>query len=118
MKITLDASIKEHREIAELFGVLVCPDNNCFVEWIDGLEYRACNKITIDLATAKIDLRMAIGTDINLLYRDYYGEDEFWSLSYSDNKKFTLYKELLEGEDHKIKLCTGYLKRIGVEVVE
>ena len=118
MKITLDASIKEHREIGLVLGVMVCPDNECFVEWIDGLEYRACNKITIDLDEAKMDLRMAIDTGIKLLYLDYYADDEFWSLCYSDEKKFKLHKELMEGIDHKIKLCPNYLKSVGVEVEE
>ena len=137
MKITLDASIKEHREIAELFrGSKIGHSKAVFKrigptayllgvdhikggfwsdEFLDRHPFRA-NKIIIDLDQAQMDLRMALGTGIKLKYLDEYGSDSWWAICDSDKMKFTLYSEINEGIDHKIKLCPDYLKLVGVEV--
>jgi len=121
MKITLDASIKEHREIGLVLKAIVCPDNEYFVEWIDGLEYRACHKITIDLSKAEMDLRLAIGTDIEFEGYDYFKgllKGKITSIDTSDCNYFLSINDDIEYEKECVQLSKSYLKSIGVEIEE
>lgn len=138
MKITLNASIKEHREIAELFRgcdnegwIFVGACVNLF--WLtNSSEYEDSfvhhedikeDKITIDLDTAQMDLRMALGTRIEFegVYVggvDYFGEDTSYRTTGAINQVFDgIYTiEGCEFDASMLKLCPDYLKSVGVEV--
>lgn len=136
MRITLDASIKEHREIAELFrgsavfyqgvthNILAVAhyEKEFLLNDFKGIihkGYKGIDEITIDLDLAQMDLRMAIGTDIEFVFVQQFV------------KKGTIYAVSSNGYAHmrslrnkhiidldKIKLCPDYLKRIEVGVEE
>ena len=120
MKIRLDASIKEHREIGLVLKAIVCPDNEYFVEWIDGLEYRACHKITIDLDQAQMDLRLALGTDIEFQLNtdDCIPYGKMVGVHIGSESVFTYLYEYGELYGGSVKLCPDYLISVGVEVEE
>ena len=139
MKITLDASIKEHREIAELFrGSKIGHSKAVFKrigptayllgvdhikggfwsdEFLDRSPFRA-KKIIIDLDKAQMDLRMAIGTGIefSLNTDDDIPYGKMVGTHIGSEGVFTYLYELGELYADSVKLCPDYLKLVGVEV--
>jgi len=139
MKIMLDASIKEHREIAELFrGSKIGHSKAVFKrigptayllgvdhikggfwsdEFLDRSPFRA-KKIIIDLDQVKMDLRMALGTSIEFSLKQntmlYIGQAKSCFLNMYKN----LWLDFGEGTHNadSVVLCPDYLKLVGVEV--
>ena len=138
MKITLDASIKEHREVAELFRNQPCifkrsisgePTGGAFVSTMDSPHYpkfvvyrlgdvTTKESVTIDLSTAKMDLRMALGTRIKFKLPHYKTSRILRTAKFDEDGKVFNFNQFFGTEAKKIKLCPDYLKRIGVEVEE
>lgn len=138
MKITLNASIKEHREIAELFKNQPCEFKRsitsntmggAFVSVLDSPHYpkfvvyrlgdvTTKESITIDLDQAKMDLRMAIGTGIKFVAEYYVKQSR--CVNYGEITAIDCNNQVeMEFEwiyPTKIKLCPDYLKSVGVEV--
>jgi len=139
MKITLDASVKEHREIAQLFRNQPCEFKRsissksmggAFVSVMDSPHYpkfvvyrlgdvTTKESVTIDTSEAEMDLRMAIGTDIEFeVYSDGGEEDYFQCKSKLEAIEYC--GEIkIDGEwviPDEIKLCPDYLRLVGVEV--
>lgn len=141
MKITLDASIKEHREIAELFKNQPCEFNRAisgdlmggaFVSTMNSPHYpkfvvyrlgdvTTKESITIDPDQAKMDLRMAIGMGIEFIAICHESEEvgcvEIGPIDSLDVcGEIIINGEILAPDE--LKLCPDYLKSVGVEVEE
>ena len=132
MKITLDASIKEHREIAELFryGLVSYPCfdemhigsligikfNNTLVRFVVNSHLQS--KITIDLDQAQMDLRMAIGTGIEFRLPHYTPNRILRTANFSEGVNVFNFNQFFGIDADKIKLCLDYLISVGVEVEE
>ena len=138
MKITLNASIKEHREIAELFRNQPCEFKRsissksmggAFVSVMDSPHYpkfvvyrlgdvTTKESVTIDLDQVKMDLRMALGTSIEFSLKQntmlYIGQAKSCFLNMYKN----LWLDFGEGTHNadSVVLCPDYLKSVGVEV--
>ena len=139
MKITLDASIKEHREIAELFrGAKIGHSKAVFKrirstayllgvdpikggfwsdEFLDRSPFRA-KKIIIDLDQAQMDLRMALGTRIKFKLPHYKTSRILRTAKFDEDGKVFNFNQFFGTDAKKIKLCPDYLKSVGVEVEE
>ena len=121
MKITLKAHIPEHCEIIKLFpngyGVSLI-SNKFIVECaVEGLLYR--DSVTIDLDIAEMDLRLAIGTDIEFDTRYNKRLRIEQVTKYSKTIGYGLWKngeKCGEFEIEKIQLSKDYLERIGVTI--
>lgn len=128
MKITLDSSIKEHREVlglvdSEDLSIIKRKGKFAFYVIDESTEkgFVIKDKITIDLDQAKMDLRMAIGTNIDFIVICHESEESgcveigvIESLDYCG-------EIIINGErlaPDEVKLCPDYLKSVGVEVEE
>jgi hypothetical protein len=85
------------------------------------VENHELEKITIDLSTAKMDLRLAIGTEIEFIEDGDTFAGRLESIAKDINSDYpTIYLTSDEcslwGVSEKIKLSTDYLKSIGVEL--
>lgn len=141
MKITLDASIKEHREIAELFKGCQCTFKRsisqsdmggAFVSVMESPHYpkfvvyrlgdvTTKESVTIDLSEAKPDLRMVIGTDIKFIAICLPSEEEGAVMTEHISAMDSTGEIEIDGHwisPDEVKLCPDYLKKIGVEVEE
>ena len=123
MKITLKAHIAEHREIAKMFvgcktqsGELL-GFHRYYMEGRFATQHNSdfhtmySDKITIDLSNAKMDLRLAIGTNIHF---EGYGRllscDNVWGYFSRDFEDNALLRNL--------KLSADWLNSVGVEAGE
>lgn len=126
MKATFYAHIKEHREIVELFRGYECEEQGLLIgvgypteteeRFICdiGDSYEPFSCIDIDLDTAQMDLRMAIGTEIVLFSDD--GTDIETGIATAINSDTLIEIDYLWVEQNTVKLCPNYLKSVGVEV--
>ena len=135
MKITLDASIKEHREIAELFRNQPCEFKRsissksmggAFVSVMDSPHYpkfvvyrlgdvTTKESVTIDLDQAQMDLRLALGTDIRFRLPHYQTSRILRTAKFDEEGKVFNFNQFFGIEAKKIKLCPDYLKSVGVD---
>lgn len=138
MKITLDASIKEHREIAELFRNQPCEFKRsissksmggAFVSVMDSPHYpkfvvyrlgdvTTKESVTIDLDQAQMDLRLALGTDIRFRLPHYQTSRILRTAKFDEEGKVFNFNQFFGTDENKIKLCPDYLRLVGVEVEE
>lgn len=133
MNITLKADIKSHRDIARLFvGQIVEVDSSSHLPQLEliGIEKNRCSKgnfgfvvdysfgdyiqqITISLDTP-MDLRMALGTDIEFEQND----SNLGRLADLKSSLIPGFSLNYHNNRDEIKLSTEYLKSVGVEVAE
>lgn len=119
MKITLKAHIEAHREIAKMFvgckdiegdGLVgYCEVSDKFVFDIGCTEYY----VTIDTESAEMDLRLAIGTDIEFEVYDPIINQNYTTKIESGNKFEEIHRNVNRWE-FKIQLSKDYLNRIEV----
>ena len=139
MKITLKAHIAEHREIAKMFvgckvgyygslvGVVDTEAGREFllnkVEKYDKTFFSGPSKlneasylkeITLD-TSSEMDLRLAIGTEIEF---DYYGKLIGCEIPQDDLLYFHFEEETVYNNKSLFQLSKDYLDRIGVEAGE
>jgi len=139
MKITLDASVKEHREIAQLFRNQPCDFKRsissksmggAFVSVMDSPHYpkfvvyrlgdvTTKESVTIDLDQAQMDLRLAIGTDIQFVFsQGFVKKGVIYAVSSNGYAHIRGLRNKHIVDLDKIKLYLDYLKSVGVEVEE
>ncbi len=125
MKITIYADNEIHRQIAmmcvgwyffngcKLIGVT----KEGFVAETPYLEYM--DEITLDLSQVELDLRMAIGTDIEFEIPFYKFSRKIVSMKVdNDDELLVNYNSIFGNRTKEIQLSTDWLKSVGVEVEE
>ena len=93
------------------------------IDWFEGEEQAIIEteEITLDLSQVELDLRMAIGTDIEFDTKHNKGVKIEQITKYDNSVCFGLWKDgkkIGEFENHRIQLSTNWLKSVGVEVEE
>jgi hypothetical protein len=128
MKITLKAHIPEHREIAKMFvgqlaeyqllsvlkGELIGIKTHTLNRFL--VDSTLTKQITIDTSEAEMDLRLAIGTEIEFIVTNHTWHSPFGITWDSGSRYFT--DNFKEPNHWDTQLSTDYLDRIGVTIEE